>query len=144
MCIKGVISKSTDSCIFPKISAKFVNLSLNSLIWFFVIIVFVHLVCQVNFRNSMFIKNCFKKSHLIIKKGHLLMFSLPGFCCKTPYISWCLLYLPGNSPLGLRGYYPRLQSSVISQIKQNSQLSGCAFVCVCVCVWLTADCSCKE
>ena len=55
-------------------------------------------------------------------KSHLLMFQLPGFCCKSSYISWLLPYLFGAIPqsyVSVLGLSPQK----VCLTKHNSQLT---------------------
>ena len=59
--------------------------------------------------------------------SNLLMFQLPGCCCKNSYLPWLLAYLFGAVPQSyLRGCIPAYILSFVHQIKHNSQLFSCA------------------
>ena len=46
--------------------------------------------------------------------SNLLMFCLPGLCCKTPYLSWLLPYVFAAISEVPEGLGPKLNSSVLS------------------------------
>ena len=60
--------------------------------------------------------------------SNLLIFLLPGLCCKNACISWLpCLSLQSNPSEHLRGCVLGLSPQNVLQIKHNSQLLGCAF-----------------
>ena len=63
-----------------------------------------------------------------LSNSNLLMFQLPGFCCKSCYMYCFLTYLFGAVPQSyLRGCLLGLRLQKFHWIKHNSQLLGCAF-----------------
>ena len=69
--------------------------------------------------------------------SNLLMFCLPGLCCKTPCLSWLLPYLfAAISQRYPRGCVPGLTPQFYLPNKiEFSTFLGCVCVCVCVCVF---------
>ena len=66
-------------------------------------------------------------SGFTLVNSNLLMFQLPGFCCKNSHIAWLLPYLFRMVPQRcLKGWLLGLSPQFVHWIKHNSQLLGCA------------------